>query len=168
MLPPVSDLSSTAGVAALIAGGIAIVALLLSVILAVRLRRLRHEQLAVLGDGPPSDLVGHAHDLERSFAALTNRVDELGADTTATARRIEGAITHCAVIRYDAYDEMSGRQSSSVALLDDHRNGVVLSSILQREHARLYAKPVNGGESELGLSPEEQAAVDTALGANRG
>jgi Protein of unknown function (DUF4446) len=68
------------------------------------------------------------------------------------------------VIHYDAYNEMSGRQSSSIALLDDHRDGVVLSSILHREQARLYAKPVRSGRSELDLSPEEQAAVDTALG----
>jgi hypothetical protein len=164
----VSELSSTAGVAALIAGGIAVLALILALILAARVRRLRRDQLAVLGEEPPSDLVGHAHGLQRGFDALARRVDELDDHTTATARRLEGAVTHCAVIRYDAYDEMSGRQSSSVALLDDHRNGVVLSAILQREQARLYAKQVTDGESELGLSPEEQAAVDTALSDERG
>ncbi|HZA89197.1 MAG TPA: DUF4446 family protein [Solirubrobacterales bacterium] len=162
-----SDLGSTAGTAALIAGGIALVALLLAVMLAVRLRRLRRDQLAVLGDGAPSDLVAHARDMQRGFAALEARVEELSAQTSATARRLEGAITHCAVVRYDAYDEMSGRQSSSVAMLDDHRNGVVLSSILQREQARLYAKGVTAGRSELGLSPEEQAALDAALSNDR-
>jgi hypothetical protein len=159
----VSDLGSTAGTAALIAGGIALVALFVALVVAVRLRRLRQDQLAVLGGGSPSDLVAHARDLQRAFAALEARVEELGAQTNATARRLEGAITHCAVVRYDAYDEMSGRQSSSVALLDDHHNGVVLSSILQREQARLYAKGVTAGRSELGLSPEEQAALDAAL-----
>jgi hypothetical protein len=163
----VSDLGSTAGTAALIAGGIALVALLVALVVAVRLRRLRQDQLAVLGDGAPSDLVAHARDLQRAFAALETRVEELGSQTSATARRLEGAITHCAVVRYDAYDEMSGRQSSSVALLDDHRNGVVLSSILQREQARLYAKGVIAGRSELGLSPEEQAALDAALTSDR-
>jgi ATP-dependent Clp protease adapter protein ClpS len=58
---------------------------------------------------------------------------------------------------------MSGQQSSSVALLDAHRSGVVLSSILHREQARIYVKRVNEGESELELSPEEQEAVDAAL-----
>jgi hypothetical protein len=163
----VSELDSTAGAAALIAGGIAVVALLIAVSLAVRLRRLRRDQLAVLGDGPASDLVAYAQDMQRGFAALEARVDELGNQTSATARRLQGAITHCAVVRYDAYDEMSGRQSSSVALLDDYSNGVVLSSILQRDQARLYAKGVTSGRSELGLSPEEQAALDSALGGDR-
>jgi Protein of unknown function (DUF4446) len=163
----VSDLDSTTGVAALIAGGIAVVALLLAVIVALRLRRLRRDQIALLGDGPPSDLVAYARDMQRGFAALEARVDELGNQTGATARRLQGAITHCAVVRYDAYDEMSGRQSSSVALLDDYSNGVVLSSILQRDQARLYAKGVTAGRSELGLSPEEQAALDSALRGDR-
>jgi Protein of unknown function (DUF4446) len=159
----VSDLGSTAGTAALVAGGIAVLALAATVGLAMRLRRLRRDQLAVIGEGPATDLVAYAGELQRAFEALTARVEELSADTEATARRLEGAITHSAVVRYDAYEEMSGRQSSSVALLDDHRNGVVLSSILQRDQARVYAKQINGGETELGLSPEEQQALDAAL-----
>ena len=66
-------------------------------------------------------------------------------------------------MRYDAYGEMSGQQSTSIALLDAHRDGVVLSSILHRDHARLYAKRVVGGRGELELSPEEQEAVRVAL-----
>jgi Protein of unknown function (DUF4446) len=96
---------------------------------------------------------------------MSARVDELDHTADATAVRLDGAITHSAVVRYDAYNEMSGRQSSSVALLDEHRNGVVLSSILHREQARLYAKSVTDGRSEIDLSPEEQAAVEAALAA---
>jgi hypothetical protein len=160
----VEDLSSTAGIAALIAGGIAILALVLAALLALRVRRLQRDQKAIIGDGAPRDLVGYARDLGREFAALRLHVDDLGERGAATARRLEGAITHSAVVRYDAYGEMSGRQSSSIALLDDQRNGVVLSSILHREQARLYAKGVRAGRSEIDLSPEEQAAVDAALG----
>ena len=153
--------------AALIAGAIALAALLLGVALAVRLQRLRRDQRAVIGEGEPRDVVGYARELEREVEALRLQVGELAETGAATARRLDGAITHTAVVRYDAYGEMSGRQSSSVALLDDHRNGVVLSSILHREQARLYAKRVSGGESELGLSPEEQEALDTALAGHR-
>ena len=56
-----------------------------------------------------------------------------------------------------------GQQSSSVALLDSRRSGVVISSILHRDQARVYVKQVREGESELELSPEEQEAIDTAL-----
>jgi hypothetical protein len=164
----VSELGSTAGTAALIAGGIALVALALATYLAVGLRRLRRDQRAVLGEAGSRDVVAYVGELERGVAALDGRVAEVDSAATATARRLDGAITHTAVVRYDAYGEMSGRQSSSVALLDEHRNGVVVSSILHREQARVYAKGVTGGRSEIGLSPEEQAAVDSALGRSPG
>ena len=66
-------------------------------------------------------------------------------------------------MRYDAYNEMSGRQSTSIALLDAHRSGVVLSSIHHRDQARLYAKQVVDGAGLLELSPEEEEAVRLAL-----
>jgi hypothetical protein len=62
---------------------------------------------------------------------------------------------------------MTGRQSSSVALLDASRSGVVLSSILHREQARLYAKQIVDGRSEFDLSPEEQEALSAALASRR-
>ena len=66
------------------------------------------------------------------------------------------------MVRYDAYGEMSGRQSSSIALLDDNGTGVVMSSILHREQARLYVKGVREASREFELSPEENEAVAAA------
>ena len=73
-----------------------------------------------------------------------------------------------ALIRYDAYGEMSGRQSTSIALLDANRSGLVLSSIHHRDQARLYAKEVREGKPELELSPEEDEAIRRALEADAG
>ncbi|MEO7198243.1 MAG: DUF4446 family protein, partial [Solirubrobacterales bacterium] len=114
-------LSSTTGVAALAAGGIALLALLLSLSLAIRLRRLRNDQRMVLGDGR-QDLVEHAATLTRRVEELSNQLAADGAAAgqrlAAAEERLDGAITRTAVIRYDAFNETSGRQSSTVALLD--------------------------------------------------
>jgi predicted DNA-binding protein (UPF0251 family) len=66
-------------------------------------------------------------------------------------------------VRYDAYNELSGRQSVSIALLDDERSGIVLSCIHHRDQARVYAKQMQDGQSELELSPEEAEAVRLAF-----
>ncbi len=162
-----ADLDSTAGIVALGAGALAVLALVLAVLLTVQVRRLRSAQRTVIGGGDERDLVAHAQSLERDLDGLRAHVDEiatqLGGRAGEAERRLEGAITHAAVVRYDAYDEMTGRQSSSIALLDDRHDGLVLSSILHREQARLYAKPVVGGQSEIGLSPEEESAIREAL-----
>jgi hypothetical protein len=111
--------------------------------------------------------VAHAQRLETGFVQLRDWVEEsltrLDQRVGAAEERIDGCIAYHALVRYDAYGEMSGHQSSSVAFLDSRRSGVVFSSILHRDQARVYVKRVVEGESELELSPEEQEAVETAL-----
>jgi hypothetical protein len=152
---------------ALAAGALALAALVLAVVLALRVRRLRAAQSVVLGETGRDDLVGHAHALQQSFEALHARVEEIAErmqERMATAEdRLDGAIAHRALVRYDAYGELSGHQSTSLALLDTHRNGVVLSCIAHRDTARLYCKQVHDGRGEHELSPEEDEAIRLAL-----
>jgi hypothetical protein len=162
----VHDLTSTAGIVAIAAGGVAVIALIVSLALAIRLRRVRADQRALIGSGG-QDLIGHAAGLQRQFGALHDYVadmaDALDGRMAAAEQRLDGAVAYRALVRYDAYGETGGRQSTSIALLDATRSGVVLSSINHREQARLYAKQVHEGQPELELSPEEDAAVRLAL-----
>lgn len=165
------DLTTTQGIVALAACGVALVALVLAAAVALRLRRLRRAQAAVLGEGGAQDLVAHAASLQEDFRALRDWMDDVAAALDrrmVTAEdRLDGAIAFRALVRYDAYNEMSGHQSTSIALLDARRDGVVLSSIHHREQARLYAKQVRDGRSEIELSPEEAEAVRLALEGDR-
>ena len=161
-------LDSTEGIVALAAAGVAGIALILAIVLAFRVRRLRASQKTVLGEAGQLDLIEHAARLEQGFVELRDWVEDTAAGIekrmAAAEARIDGCVTYRSLIRYDAYNEMSGRQSSSVALLDSRRSGVVMSSILHRENARVYVKQIVEGESELELSPEEREALNTALG----
>jgi hypothetical protein len=163
----VDDVTSTAGIIAISAAALALISLALCLSLRRRLRDLRNAQRLVLGESGERDVVSHAEEVERGLAALGRQVEQsveaLRARDIELAERLDGAVTHCAVVRYDAMGEMTGRQSSSVALLDSYRSGVVLSSILHREQARLYAKQIVAGRSEFELSPEEQEALEVAL-----
>ena len=161
------SLSSTTGIVALAAAGVAIIALIVAVVLAVQLRRLRAAQSALLGEAGTQDLVAHALALDREFQLLqdTTRdaVDQMNERVSQAERRLDGAVAYRGLVRYDAYNEMSGHQSTSIALLDATRSGVVLSSIHHREQARMYAKQVRDGRAELELSPEEAEAVRLAM-----
>jgi hypothetical protein len=165
----VDTLTSTEGVAALAAGGIGLLALVLALVLAFRVRALRSAQKAVLGESGERDLVEQAARLEQGFVELRDWVEDTAAGIeermVRAEERIDGCVAYRSLVRYDAYNEMSGRQSSSVALLDSRRSGVILSSILHRENARVYVKHVIEGESELELSPEEREAMEAALAA---
>ena len=151
------------------AGAVALLALLFCGILALKLRRLRAAQRTILGDGE-RDLVEHGASLEQQFEALYGYVQDaaerLDRRMETAERRLDRAMAYRALIRYDAYGEMSGRQSTSIALLDAKRSGLVLSSIHHRDQARLYAKEVREGKPELELSPEEDEAIQRALEAD--
>jgi hypothetical protein len=137
-------LLSTLAVAALL---VSVVALVVGV-LAIRRtsgpqrRRLRRNPATV-----PADLEG-----------LRSEVQALRLETAETLR-------HLSVVRYDAFGDMGGRLSWSMALVDDAGNGVVLTSIHGRSEARSYAKNISGWTCEQAMSPEEHEALGLAKAA---
>jgi hypothetical protein len=166
-----ATITNTQGIIAIAAGALAVLALLACAGLALRVRRLRLAQRTVLG-GQEQDLVDHAASMQQAFEALRDYVEEtaqhLDARLAGVEATLRGAIAHRALVRYDAYNELSGRQSMSIALLDDEQSGIVLSCIHHRDQARVYGKQVHAGRGELELSPEEAEAVRLALTAAGG
>lgn len=67
------------------------------------------------------------------------------------------------LVKYDAFREMSGALSYSLALLDKENNGVLISSMYSREGCYTYAKEIIKGESKINLSEEEAEALKQAV-----
>jgi hypothetical protein len=76
----------------------------------------------------------------------------------------QGPLSRIGVVRFDAFADVGGKLSTAAALLDEHGNGVVFTSMHGRDTARSYIKQVRGGVGVVALSPEEQDAVDRAAG----
>ncbi len=162
-----ATITDTQGIIAIAAGAAAVLALLGCIVLSISVRRLRAAQRTVLGDYGQQDLVAHAAAMQEAFEALRDYLDDAAARLDTRLGGVEsalrGTIAHRALVRYDAYNELSGHQSMSIALLDEERSGIVLSCIHHRDQARVYGKQVRGGLGELELSPEEAEAVRLAL-----
>ena len=118
-----------------------LVALAAGALAVVALRRQAAARRTPGADALPEDVLG----LRQEVAALRTEAGD--------------ALRHLAVVRYDAFGDMGGHLSWSLALLDDAGNGVVLTSIHGRSDARTYAKNVSGWSSQQQLSPEEEEAV---------
>ena len=146
-------------IAACVAAGIALV-----VVLGLwrRTSRLAAAQSVVLGQGS-ADLLEFAVSLQGRVDDLYRAVDEVAAGLSRVDRRVDGAVSNTAVVRYDAYEGTGGQQSASVALLDATRTGTVVTAIQGRDYARIYVKDLDRGRSPVALSPEEQEAVDRAM-----
>ena len=111
--------------------------------------------VAVLGRRRAPSSGGEADALPEDVLGLRQEVAALRAEST-------GAVRHVGIVRYDAFGDMGGRLSWSVALLDDGGDGVVLTAIHGRSEARSYAKSVSAWTSDQPLSPEEEDAVASA------
>lgn len=166
-----TTLTDTHGILALAALAVAVLAALACAVLARAVHRTSAAQKLVLGEDGTRDVIAHSASLQEAFEALQEYVGEVATRLEDRLDGVEaaltGAVSHHALVRYDAYNELSGQQSVSIALLDDRRSGVVLTCIHHRDQARVYAKQIREGLGELELSPEETQAVRIALEGDR-
>ncbi len=167
-----SSLTDTQGIVALAAAAVAVLAIVCCAAMAISLRRLRAAQSVVIGAAGTRDLIAHAVGLEEAFEALRDYSTQVAQTLQARLAEVDRAllmsISNWALVHYDAYNELSGRQSMSIALLDGTRSGIVISCIHHRDQARVYAKRVEHGAGLVELSPEEAQAVQQATGAGAG
>jgi uncharacterized protein DUF4446 len=128
-----------------------------------RVRRLRDAQRTLVGGGR-KDLVEFAVSLQGRIDDLFRAVDEVAGGLARVDRRVDESVANTAIVRYDAYEDTGGHQSASIALLDASRTGIVITAIQGRDYARIYMKEIERGRPAVALSPEEQQAVERAMG----
>ena len=157
-----SDLSDAAPWIAIGAAAAAALALLVSLAFYFKLRAVRKAQRVLLGSDK-DDLVNFAVSLQARIDDLHRAVDEVAAGLVRIDKRVDGTLSHVALVRYDAYEDAGGHQSASLAFLDAARSGLVMSAIQGRDYARIYVKQLDRGRAPVALSPEEQEAVDRAM-----
>ncbi len=153
---------------AVAAGVPGLIALGACVVLWLGLRRVRAAQQVLLPDGTSAGLVDRQATLQRAMTrleeglrdlqSLVERQGEFTEANLRTSLRFQG------MVRYDAYRDMGGNQSWSIALLDGNRTGAIVTCLHARDHARVYLKELTDGTPEQRLSPEEERALALAVG----
>ncbi len=138
-----------------------VVTLLLVLWLITQVVRLRAVVAAVPEDG---GIYEGMRRLDDDLAAVEATVADLGPRLAAVEARLPLAIQHTGVVAYDAFDDIAGHLSRSIALLDGNGDGVVVSLLVARDETRWFTKLVRAGGGSEPLSPEEKAAVRQALG----
>lgn len=108
--------------------------------------------------------------LESSFAAKFSEIDAIvkvtkqnRAEVKEMYKMTENCLQKCGIVKYDAFNEMGGKLSFALALLDNNNNGWVLNAMHSREGCYTYMKEIVKGESYVELSEEEAAALDRAI-----
>ncbi|HET6740943.1 MAG TPA: DUF4446 family protein [Kribbella sp.] len=147
-----STLAGAFGVAALFVA-------VLALVFAIQALRAR----TVPSDAPstPPEPEPQATQPEAKPGTVKSELRKLGKELEVTRGELKETLQHLVVVRYDAFGDTGGKLSWSMALLDDHGDGVVLTSINSRADARTYAKEIKAFTSESKLSPEEEEALET-------
>jgi hypothetical protein len=132
------------------------------IVVGLLLRSYRRNQRVIMGSRGTVDIAEHMAIVDDKLTNLRLAVEDL----TLTARdhgvRIDGTLSHVGIVRFDAYHDLGGRQSTVVAFLTSHGDGVVITTVVSREFARMYVKIVKDGVGDIPLSPEENEAVQQA------
>ena len=139
----------------------AILALILIMALFSKLRRLsqRIEQLTAGTEGNFEQILTAS--IEKVEAA-NGRMDALETSVGAIQAKLPGCYRKMGLIRFDAFEDVGGEQSFSMAMLDQVSNGFVLTGVYSRNDVRVYCKPIREGRSPHTLTKEEERALREA------
>lgn len=149
----------------------AVLAVVLGVLLYMqnsRLSRLERQFRSLMKGAGATTLTMSFGDL---VANQAERLEDTRTDLDALRQTVQGmeapvsrSVQYIGVVRYNPFGDTGGDQSFAVALLDQHADGVVISSLHGRTATRFYAKPIKGGASSgLSLSEEEEQAIKQAM-----
>ncbi len=159
-MPELSDDQITLALA--VVASVALVCLFATLFLALRIRKVRRHYALLRGDGDPKDLFSIVNRSLQQLEGAERRIDGLATALEDQAALNRFAIQRFGLVRYDAFQEMGGQVSFSAAFLNDHGDGIVITSINGRTETRTYAKPVKNLTSSHNLSGEELEAIATA------
>ena len=141
----------------------ALIGLGLALWFGVFVRRLRRAQDALMS-GAPVDLVEFAVGMQARQEHAEAEVDRLRKIVEGARADVSAGLHRRALVRFDAYEHASGRQSSSLALLDQAGSGFVITAVHDRSYARVFVKEiVERAATEGELAPEEVAAIAQAM-----
>ncbi len=145
-------------------GLVLLILLVLFLIQTIRLRRALRGYRALVGDGAPGSLAEVMQSHVARVDAVARRMDDISATHSELERRAMTSLQHIGLVRFNPFEDTGSDQSFAIALLDERRDGIVMSSLHGRANTRLFAKPVEGGTSRHTLSDEEAQAIRIAIG----
>ena len=156
-----SFVNQNAGSLALLAGFVAVAALVLGVLAFMRLQAITRpfQWLSGQWDGELDSLPALLQTVERNAKDL----ETVRAAVEAVTSEGRSHFKRIGLVRYDAFDGVAGQQSYSLCLLDDNRNGFVLSNLVGANFSRSYAIEIARGEAPRKLGEEEDRALHLAL-----
>lgn len=145
---------------ATVAAILAALALLMALVLGLQIAALRRRLAAVPKDGNVIDLM---RSIDNDLAKVEGQVASIEPRLARVEQKLPLAVSYTGVVTYDAFGDIGGKLSRSIALLDSNGDGLVISLLVGRSETLFFTKEVRSGSGTERLSPEEGAAIQRAM-----
>ena len=93
---------------------------------------------------------------------LKTSIEKNRKDIHALYRKFESSLQKLGIIKYDAFDQIGGKLSFCMALLDENNNGFILNSVYGAEGCYTYTKEIENGTCQTSLGQEEEKSLNMA------
>ena len=149
----------------IIALAVLVLVLLILLILQMKKQNRLQGRLAQFTTGKDgSSLEEDIAQLFKDNQFLKEQSEKNSKDISTLYKKMESAYQKLGIVKYDAFNQMGGKLSFCLALLDENNNGFVLNSVHSSEGCYSYTKTIKNGECKLDLGKEEAKALEKALG----
>lgn len=143
--------------------GAIIILLIIVIVLCVNLSRLSKKYKKFMGGKNAKSLEKDIMGLYEDNRLIKASMEKNKKDIGNLYRKLEGTFQKIGIIKYDAFDQMGGKLSFSLALLDENDNGFILNSVHSAEGCYTYTKEIKNGLCDISLGDEEKKALDIAM-----
>ena len=101
-------------------------------------------------------------ELEKNISDLEKAKEEIKEELVVVNQKLKKSIRGIETIRFNPFSDQGSNQSFAIGMLNEDKDGVVISSLYSRERMSIFAKPIKGGKSEFELTTEEKEALRKA------
>ena len=129
-----------------------------------RLQRYQRNQHVIMGSRGTVDIIDHVTAMDEKLVNMRVALEDLTLAARDHDVRFDSSFSRVGIVRFDAYQDLGGRQSTAVAMLNSLGDGVVITTVVSRDFARMYVKLLKEGVPDIPLAPEESEALEEARG----
>lgn len=141
----------------------ALLSIILAVVLLIKFSKLSKRYQKFMGGKNAKSLEKDIVGLYEDNKLIKASMDKNHKDIENLYRKFEGAFQKIGIVKYDAFNQMGGQLSFSLALLDENDNGFILNSVHSTEGCYSYTKEIKAGLCDIALGDEEKKALDIAM-----
>ena len=140
-----------------------LILLILVIIQMVQFGNLKKKYKKFMGGKDVKSLEKQLQKIVEDNKYIINISDENKKDIRTINKEKELCFNKVGIVKYDAFKQMGGMLSFSIALLNEKDNGFILNSVHSSEGCYTYVKEVKSGLCDIDLSNEEKEALSQAM-----